>query len=167
MLAVEDLSANWEPLSMLGLAWAHRMMYRSSNWAQMNELDDGKTRWREFWWKIGSSKAVVDPALFMFQFHLCTKAFEGICWVKLQFCKWIPHSMRLWSLLLVIAILRATSRLRRVREGGFIPDVEAISVCRMLGYRSIGCLRLKTSKFAWWLMTRGHFNYIRSDWLKG
>ena len=106
MLAVEDLSANWEPLSMLGLAWAHRMMYRS-NWAQMKELDDGKTRWREFWWKIGSSKAVVDPAHFMFQFHLCTKAFEGICWVKLQFCKWIPHSMRLWSLLLVIAILRA------------------------------------------------------------
>ena len=32
------------------------------------------------------------------------------------------------------------------REGGFIPGVEAISGCKMLGKRSIGCLRCLRSR---------------------
>ena len=34
-------------------------------------------------------------------------------------------------------------------RGASFFGVEAISGCKMLGKRSIGCLRLKTSKFAW------------------
>ena len=54
-----------------------------------------------------------------------------------------------------------------VREGGFIPGVEAISGCQLLGKRGIGCVRCRDRGLGlydvicgWWLMFNGHSNYI-------